>query len=157
MALWIEWFRCVHELRSACSRHVTFSWMALVLAAMAIRPDLLGVTSFVRGSFLDPFCYRLLLNHFHSSAIALPLLLEAWVKLAMRLFQPITVGGYVVFAANEAEKAARIKLVDIRPYGAFGRLYLSGPEAEIDSASAAASAAIGSLSGRKPAAANRKA
>jgi len=100
MALWIEWFRCVHELRSACSRHVTFAWMALVLAAMAIRPDLLGVTSFVRGSFLDPFCYRLLLNHFHSSAVALPLLLEAWVKLAMRLFQPITVAGYVVFAAD---------------------------------------------------------
>ena len=100
MVLWIEWFRCVHELRSACSRHVTFAWMALVLAGMAIRLDLLGVTSFVRGSFLDPFCYRLLLNHFHSSAIALPLLLEAWVKLAMRLFQPITVAGYVVFAAD---------------------------------------------------------
>ena len=56
MVLWIEWFRCVHELRSACSRHVTFAWMALVLAGMAIRLDLLGVTSFVRGSFLDPFC-----------------------------------------------------------------------------------------------------
>ncbi|MFH2003111.1 MAG: transposase [Planctomycetota bacterium] len=100
MRLWIEWFRCVHKLRSACSRHVTFSWMVLVLAAMAIRPDLLGVTSFVRGSFLDPLYYRLLLSHFHSSAVSLPLLLEAWVKLAMRLFQPITAGGYVVFAAD---------------------------------------------------------
>ncbi len=100
MFLWIEWFRCVHKLRSACSRHATFSWMAVVLAAMAIRPDLLGVTSFVRGSFLDPFCYRLLLNHFHSSGVGLSLLLEAWVKLAMRLFQPITEAGYVVFAAD---------------------------------------------------------
>ena len=42
--------------------------------------------------------------------------------------------GYVSFAANEAEKAARVSLVDIRPYGAFGRLYMSGPEAEIDAA-----------------------
>ena len=100
MRLWMEWFRCVHKLRSACSRHVTFAWMAVVLAAMAIRPDLLGVTSFVRGSFLDPVCYRLLLNHFHTSAVGLSVLLEAWVKLAMRLFQPITVDGYVIFAAD---------------------------------------------------------
>jgi hypothetical protein len=100
MALWMEWFRRVHELRSACSRRVTFSWMALLLAAMAIRPDLLGVTSFVRGSFLDPLCYHLLLNFFHSSAVALPRLIEAWVKLAMRLFEPVCVDRYVVFAAD---------------------------------------------------------
>ena len=29
------------------------------------------------------------------------------------------------------------------PYGAFGRLYLSGPEAEVDAAAAAATAALG--------------
>ena len=40
--------------------------------------------------------------------------------------------GYVAFAANEAEKAAHVSLVQIQPYGAFGRLWLSGPEAEID-------------------------
>ena len=56
--------------------------------------------------------------------------------------------GYVAFAANEAEKAARVFLVDIRPYGAFGRLYMSGPEAEIDAAAEAARAAIESISGR---------
>lgn len=55
--------------------------------------------------------------------------------------------GYVSFAANEAEKAARVSLVDIRPYGAFGRLYMSGPEAEIDAAAEAASAAIASITG----------
>lgn len=100
MRLWIEWFRCVYKLRSACSRYVTFSWMAVVLTAMAIRPDLLGVTSFVRGSFLVPLYYRSLLNHFHSNAVSLSLLLKAWVKLAMHLFQPITVAGYTVFAAD---------------------------------------------------------
>lgn len=56
--------------------------------------------------------------------------------------------GYVVFAANEAEKAAQISLVDIRPSGAFGRLYLSGPEAEIDAAVEAAQAALRSVTGR---------
>lgn len=57
--------------------------------------------------------------------------------------------GYVSFAANEAEKAARVHLVNIQPYGAFGRLYMSGPEAEIDAAAEAAKAAIDSITGRK--------
>lgn len=57
--------------------------------------------------------------------------------------------GYVSFAANEAEKAARVSLVNIQPYGAFGRLWMSGPEAEIDAAAEAARAAIQSMSGRK--------
>jgi len=56
--------------------------------------------------------------------------------------------GYVAFAANEAEKAAHIFPVQVQPYGAFGRLWLSGPEAEIDAAAAAAIAAVEGLSGR---------
>ena len=35
--------------------------------------------------------------------------------------------AYSVLAANEAEKAARISLIDVSPIGAFGRLYLAGP------------------------------
>lgn len=56
--------------------------------------------------------------------------------------------GYIVLAANEAEKAARVSLVQVTPYGAFGRLYLSGPEAEIDAAAAAARAALAAVQGR---------
>ena len=56
--------------------------------------------------------------------------------------------GYVVFAANEAEKAANISLVQVRPYGAFGRLWLSGTEAEIDSAAEAALTALERIEGR---------
>jgi len=58
--------------------------------------------------------------------------------------------GYVAFAANEAEKAAQISLVSLTPYGAFGRLYLSGPEAEIDAAAHAAISAIEGISGKMP-------
>ena len=50
--------------------------------------------------------------------------------------------AWIVLAANEAEKAARVNLVNLQPYGAFGRLWMSGPEAEIDAAAAAAIAAI---------------
>ncbi|MEE2643708.1 MAG: hypothetical protein VYD19_02135 [Myxococcota bacterium] len=58
--------------------------------------------------------------------------------------------AYITLAANEAEKAAQVSLVDIRPYGAFGRLYLSGSESEIDSARAAAIAAINAVDGVSP-------
>ena len=56
--------------------------------------------------------------------------------------------GYVAYATNEAEKAAHVSLVQVQPYGAFGRLWLSGAEAEIDAAAAAAIAAIEGLAGR---------
>ncbi len=42
--------------------------------------------------------------------------------------------AYAALAANEAEKAANVKLVDVTPFGAFGRLYMAGTESEIDSA-----------------------
>lgn len=55
--------------------------------------------------------------------------------------------GYSVFAANEAEKAANIHLIHVRPFGAFGRLWLSGTEAEIDAAAEAATKALEAVSG----------
>jgi hypothetical protein len=58
--------------------------------------------------------------------------------------------GYAVLAANEAEKAAHIKLINVQPYGAFGRMYLAGPEAEIDAAAQAATAVLASVTGREP-------
>jgi ethanolamine utilization microcompartment shell protein EutS len=46
--------------------------------------------------------------------------------------------AYLSIACNEALKAAEIKLINIRPFGATGRLILSGTESEIDSAAEAA-------------------
>jgi hypothetical protein len=59
--------------------------------------------------------------------------------------------AYAALAANEAEKAANIRLIDVTPFGAFGRLYLGGSEAEIDSAAEAAMAAIKAVTGRETA------
>ncbi len=50
--------------------------------------------------------------------------------------------GYVVYAANQAEKAANITLIDVRAVGAFGRLTLAGSEGDIDEAAAAALNAV---------------
>ena len=50
--------------------------------------------------------------------------------------------GYIVYAANQAEKAANITLIDVRAVGAYGRLTISGREADVDEAAAAALAAV---------------
>lgn len=54
--------------------------------------------------------------------------------------------GFIIYAANEAEKAANITLVDVRAVGAYGRLTLSGREADVEAAAAAALRAIASPS-----------
>jgi hypothetical protein len=56
--------------------------------------------------------------------------------------------GYAALAANEAEKAAPIKLLEMRAFGAFGRVYLGGGEAEIEQAARAAERSLAALSGR---------
>lgn len=55
--------------------------------------------------------------------------------------------GYAVVAANEAEKASPISIVDIVPYGAFGRVYLAGTESHIREAVKAIGAALGAING----------
>ncbi len=64
--------------------------------------------------------------------------------------------AYAALAANEAEKAANVKLIDVMTFGAFGRLYLAGSESEIDSAAQAAIAAIQGIAGKEPAASKEK-
>ena len=39
--------------------------------------------------------------------------------------------GYAYFAANEAEKSARINIIDVMGFGKFGRVYIGGEEAEV--------------------------
>lgn len=51
-------------------------------------------------------------------------------------------------AANEAEKAARIKVLEIVSFGSLGRVYLAGEDRDIDVAWPAAENAIKGLQGR---------
>jgi ethanolamine utilization microcompartment shell protein EutS len=53
--------------------------------------------------------------------------------------------SYAILAANEAEKAAEIKIVDYRMIGATGRVYLSGEESDVRMGARAAEQAIRSL------------
>ena len=51
-------------------------------------------------------------------------------------------------AANEAEKAANIKVLEIVSFGSLGRVYLAGDDRDIDVAVPAAERALAGLTGR---------
>lgn len=57
--------------------------------------------------------------------------------------------AYAALAANEAEKAAHINILQISAIGAFGRLYLGGEEQDIIAGSQAAITAIENVTGRE--------
>jgi hypothetical protein len=58
--------------------------------------------------------------------------------------------AYAALAANEAEKAADINILEVRSFGSMGRVYLGGEERDIDVGWRAALAAIEGLDGREP-------
>lgn len=51
--------------------------------------------------------------------------------------------SYAILAANEAEKAAQVKIVDYRMIGATGRVYLSGREDDVRQAADAVTGRLG--------------
>jgi len=57
--------------------------------------------------------------------------------------------GYAALAANEAEKAADINILEVRAVGSFGRVYLGGEERDIEVGFRAAEAAIASIVGKE--------
>lgn len=58
--------------------------------------------------------------------------------------------AYTAIAANEAEKASPVRLLEVHTFGAFGRLWLGGGEAEIREAADAIHRTLESLEGRPP-------
>ena len=56
--------------------------------------------------------------------------------------------AYAALAANEAEKAAEINILEVRAFGSFGRVYLGGEGRDIDDGYRAAVAAIEEMTGR---------
>lgn len=56
--------------------------------------------------------------------------------------------AYAALAANEAEKAADINVLEVRVFGSVGRMYLGGEERDVEVGWQAAIAALESLEGR---------
>jgi ethanolamine utilization microcompartment shell protein EutL len=57
--------------------------------------------------------------------------------------------AYISLAANEAEKAASITVVELRVVGRFGRMFLAGSESDVQTARDAAVAALEAISGQE--------
>ena len=100
-----------------------------------IRPQIASVQVITN---IDPYQAQLL-NRFRRGSMLVPgetmLVLEC------------APAAYINFAANEAEKKASIKIVHISSVGRFGRMWLSGTEAEIVTARNAAIQALEGLEG----------
>ena len=96
----------------------------------AVRPQILASELISRVDHQHTF----LINRNKLGSMALPG--ESLFVLEM---QP---ASYAILATNEAEKAARIKVVDYRMIGATGRVYLTGVEADVRAAADAAVAAL---------------
>ena len=57
--------------------------------------------------------------------------------------------AYVALAANEAEKAAEIDVVQVRAVGRYGRFFFTGSEAAVETAMEAAAGAVRAVDGRE--------
>lgn len=64
--------------------------------------------------------------------------------------------AFAALAANEAEKAANINILQVSAVGSFGRLYLGGEERDILAAQRAVIAAMERVVGREPTVAAKK-
>lgn len=102
-----------------------------------IKPQIASVQVITN---VDPYQAQLL-NRFRRGSLLVPgetlLILEC------------APAAYINFACNEAEKGATIKILHVSSVGRFGRLWLSGSEAEILTARNAAVQALEALEGRR--------
>src|SRR5512141_303802 len=100
-----------------------------------IRPQVVSTQVITR---IDPYQSQLL-NRFRRGSMLVPgetmLVLEC------------APAAYINFAVNDAEKGANIHLLHVSSVGRFGRMWLSGSEAEILTARNAAVTALENLEG----------
>jgi hypothetical protein len=60
----------------------------------------------------------------------------------------VTPAAYILLAANEAERSAQIDIIDIRPVGRFGRLYISGDESSVREAQEGVRRGLAGIAGK---------
>ena len=101
-----------------------------------VKPEIASIQVITN---VDPYQAQLL-NRFRRGSMLVPgetmLVLE------------VAPAAYINYACNEAEKGANIKVLHVSSVGRFGRMWLSGSEAEILSARNAAVQALEALEGK---------
>ncbi len=128
------------ELHSSSQAEVLASGQAL-LDALGLTEDDRVVPSVASTQVItniDPY-QATLINRFGRGSMLVP----GETLYVLEVFP----AAYITLAANEAEKAANIKLIEMSAVGRFGRLFLSGSEAEALEAKKASLAALEAISG----------
>jgi hypothetical protein len=100
-----------------------------------IKPQIASIQVITR---IDPYQAQLL-NRFRRGSMLVPGETLLVVECAP--------AAYINYACNEAEKKANIKLIHVSSVGRYGRMWLSGSEAEIVTARDASVRALESLEG----------
>lgn len=127
----------VHSLNQAAvieAGHVVLNRLGLKVEDR-VRPKIASTQVITH---VDPYQAQLL-NRFRKGSMLVP----GETLLVME----IAPAAYINYACNEAEKKATIKIIHVSSVGRFGRMWLSGSEAEIINAKNAAVLALESLQG----------
>lgn len=129
------------ELHSESQAEVLAAGAAILAELNLQEPDRLAPTIASTQFITNIHPYQAqLLNKFRKGALLIP---------GESLFVlEVAPAAYAGLAANEAEKAANIKIVEIRAVGRFGRTFLAGTESEVATARDAAVGVLSSLEGR---------
>ncbi len=128
----------VHSLNQAAvieSGNIVLARLGLTVADR-IKPEVVSTQVITR---VDPYQAQLL-NRFRRGSM-----LVAGETMLVLECAP---AAYINIACNEAEKTASIKLIHVSSVGRFGRMWLSGTEAEIMTARNAAIQALENMQGR---------
>lgn len=131
------------ELHSPSQADVLAAGQALLDALGLSEADRLtpSVASTQLITHIDPY-QATLINRFRRGALLVP----DETLYVLEVFP----AAYITLAANEAEKAANIRLVQMSAIGRFGRLFLAGSESDALEAKNASLAALEEISGSNP-------
>ena len=102
-----------------------------------LKPKILATETIER---IDPYMSQIV-NRFRAASMML-------VEETLYILECLP-AGYAGYAANEAEKAADIKLIHVTIFGATGRLYLAGTTSDVQAAKKAAEASLIALKGKE--------
>ena len=101
-----------------------------------LKPKILAAETIER---IDPYMSQIV-NRFRAASMML-------VDETLYILECLP-AGYAGYAANQAEKAADIKLIHVTVFGATGRVYLAGTTSAVQAAKEAAEQSLLSLDGK---------
>jgi hypothetical protein len=116
--------------------HVAMTYLG-VKEEDRLKPKILAAETIER---IDPFMSQIV-NRFRAASMML-------TDETLYILECLP-AGYAGFAANEAEKAADVKLIHATVFGASGKVYLAGSTSEIQAAKAAAEECLLAMDGKE--------